>query len=91
MNLTNYKYRIAKNNEYYNAHSSALVTRTSKRDYTKWTNLFLKGLDKNRFILDIGCGDGSHLDIFEKQGFNTIGIEPSAKLRKVCINIQKSY
>jgi len=85
MKPTNYKDRIHRNNEYYNTHSSNLVIRTSKRDYTKWTNLFLEGLNNDKHILDIGCGNGSHLDLFEKQGFKTIGIEPSTKLRDLCI------
>jgi len=86
MNPSNYKERIASNNAYYNVHSGKLVKRTSNRDYTKWINLFLEGLDKHRYLLDIGCGDGSHLDVFEKHGFKTIGIEPSAKLRELCVN-----
>jgi 2-polyprenyl-3-methyl-5-hydroxy-6-metoxy-1,4-benzoquinol methylase len=32
---------------------------------------------KNKVILDIGCNDGSLLDIFKKEGSITLGIEPT--------------
>ena len=32
---------------------------------------------KNRTVLDIGCNDGSLLDIFKKKGAVTFGIEPT--------------
>ncbi len=32
---------------------------------------------KNKTVLDIGCNDGSLLDIFYKEGCNTIGVEPT--------------
>ena len=32
---------------------------------------------KNKTVLDVGCNDGSLLDIFYKEGCNTIGVEPT--------------
>lgn len=36
----------------------------------------VKNLKKKK-VLDIGCNDGSLLDLFKKEGCTTIGIEPT--------------
>ena len=37
----------------------------------------IKGNLKNKIVLDVGCNDGSLLDIFKKKGCKTYGIEPT--------------
>ncbi len=37
----------------------------------------LKKNSKNKTILDIGCNDGSLLDLFKKKNFKTFGVEPT--------------
>lgn len=32
---------------------------------------------KGKWVLDVGCNDGSLLDFFQKKGANTVGIEPT--------------
>ena len=44
---------------------------------------FQKKLKKNDLILDIGSNDGSNLEIFKKNNFYVIGVEPSKKLSKI--------
>ena len=44
-----------------------LVNRTEK----------ISGVLKNKKVLDIGCNDGSLLDIFKRYGCKTYGIEPT--------------
>ena len=37
----------------------------------------IRGSLKNKVVLDVGCNDGSLLDIFKKKGCKTYGIEPT--------------
>ena len=38
---------------------------------------------KNKNILDVGCNDGSQLDVFKKNGFKTYGIDPAKNIYKI--------
>ncbi len=40
-------------------------------------------LSKNKNILDIGCNDGSQLDIFKKNHFKTFGVDPATNIYKI--------
>ena len=44
---------------------------------------FKKNLKKNDLILDIGSNDGSNLEIFKKNKFSVVGVEPSKSLSKI--------
>ncbi len=46
------------------------------KDIEKLSLFYLKKL-KNKNILDIGCNDGSLLNLFKKHKANTIGVEPT--------------
>ena len=49
---------------------------------------------KNKVVLDVGCNDGSLLDIFKKKGCKTFGIEPTdayIEARKKGHNIYNKY
>lgn len=45
-------------------------------------NLATKGMQKGK-VLDIGCGVGDFLCIMDKQGWETIGIEPSEEAKEI--------
>ena len=38
---------------------------------------------KNKNILDVGCNDGSQLDVFKKNGFKTFGVDPAKNIYKI--------
>ena len=40
-------------------------------------------LDKPNSVFDIGCNDGSQLDVFKKKGFITCGIDPARNIYKI--------
>ena len=61
-----YHYRARLTNDVINGMKS-LVENTKK---------YLGNL-KNKTVLDVGCNDGSLLDIFYNEGCNTIGVEPT--------------
>ncbi len=80
----NYELRIDKNNEYYKTFYEQLQNRTEKRNYTELFEIFLKYVDNNGCIIDIGCGSGVHLKKFKEMGFNALGIEPTKELIDLC-------
>ncbi|MDC0215849.1 class I SAM-dependent methyltransferase [Candidatus Pelagibacter sp.] len=49
----------------------------------KFIKKFKKNLKKNDLILDIGSNDGTNLEIFKKNKFDIIGVEPSNSLSKI--------
>ena len=46
---------------------------------------------KNKNILDIGCNDGSLLDLFKAQKANTIGVEPTGASKDAVKSGHKIY
>lgn len=44
---------------------------------------FLDDLDKDRFILDVGCGTGYFTNLIRRQGFYCIGIDRSENMIKI--------
>ncbi len=40
-------------------------------------------LEKPNSVFDIGCNDGSQLDVFKKKGFITCGIDPARNIYKI--------
>jgi 2-polyprenyl-3-methyl-5-hydroxy-6-metoxy-1,4-benzoquinol methylase len=64
------------------------VSGTSKtlRDYFEWFSKFI-GLYTQKTkgsILDIACNDGTQLDFFKKNGWETYGVEPATNLFEIC-------
>lgn len=45
----------------------------------------------NRNVLDIGCNDGSQLDVFKKNNFNTFGVDPAKNIFKISSKKHKVY
>ena len=48
-------------------------------------NLCIKnvGTSYRKNILDIGCNDGSQLDVFKKKNFKTFGVDPAKNIYKL--------
>ena len=55
------------------------TTKTGK-DYFDWFVPFAKKFTEGKKVLDIACNDGSQLDSFKKQNFDTYGIDPAENL-----------
>ena len=58
------------------------TTKTGK-DYFEWFVSFCERFTKNKKVLDIACNDGSQLDAFKKNNFETYGIDPAKNLFKI--------
>ena len=55
------------------------TTKTLK-NYFDWFVSFCQNYSKGKNVLDIACNDGSQLDCFKKEGYNTFGIDPAENL-----------
>tara|TARA_B100000989_G_scaffold165566_1_gene123769 strand:- start:143 stop:1339 length:1197 start_codon:yes stop_codon:yes gene_type:complete len=51
-------------------------------DFYKFSTKFVHKF-KYKNILDVGCNDGSQLDIFKKKGFNTYGVDPAKNIYEI--------
>jgi 2-polyprenyl-3-methyl-5-hydroxy-6-metoxy-1,4-benzoquinol methylase len=64
------------------------VSGTTKT-YLDYMNIFFNickkkiNLKNPNSVLDIGCNDGSQLDVFKKKGFITYGIDPAKNIYKI--------
>ena len=61
------------------------TTRTIKNYMKDFYNLCIKNVRTTyrKNILDIGCNDGTQLDIFKKQNFKTFGVDPAKNIFKL--------
>ena len=61
------------------------TTNTYKNYMKKFYNFCIKNLNKkkNKNILDIGCNDGSQLDIFKRNKFKTFGVDPAKNIFRI--------
>ena len=69
-------------------------TTTTYKNYMKdFFKLCLKNTSKLKYknILDIGCNDGSQLDVFKKNKFDTFGIDPAKNLYKISSKKHKIF
>lgn len=69
------------------------TTKTYK-DYMNYFYKFsIKNLDHtyNRNVLDVGCNDGSQLDVFKKNNFKTIGVDPAKNIYPISSKKHKVY
>ena len=72
------------------------VSSTTKT-YLNYMNKFYKFCIKNsskfikKNILDIGCNDGSQLDVFKKNNFKTFGVDPAKNIYKISSKKHKIY
>lgn len=66
------------------------IPSTAKMMMNNFTNLAYEALLKfnlrrKDLIIDIGSNDGSLLEIFSKQGFNVLGVDPAKNLSQVAV------
>ena len=61
------------------------TTKTLKNYMHDFYNLCIKnvGTSYRKNILDIGCNDGSQLDVFKKKNFKTFGVDPAKNIYKL--------
>jgi len=61
------------------------TTNTYKKYMKEFFNFCLKNTKIIKFknVLDIGCNDGSQLDIFKNKKFKTLGIDPAKNIYKI--------
>lgn len=53
-----------------------------QQTHIKWIKELAENLPKSGRILDLGCGQGNDVFLFNKFGFETIGIDGSAGMIK---------
>ena len=68
------KILFPKNYHYRSSNTNDVVV--GMRDLVKSSKKYLKNL-KSKNVLDIGCNDGTLLNLFKKEGCNTFGVEPT--------------
>ncbi len=77
--------RIAKNNAYYASFAADQSRRTQARDYARAFEAFCALLPDGGVVLDVGCGEGRHLQVFADRGYRPIGIDPSPDMRAAAV------
>ncbi len=70
---------------------------STTKTYLNYMNEFYEFCVKNssklikKNILDIGCNDGSQLDVFKKNKFKTFGVDPAKNIYKISSKKHKIY
>ena len=86
-NCTHLQLSIAVNpNKIYKRYDYVSGTTQTYKDYMKKFYIFCIRNNKKltyRNILDIGCNDGSQLDIFKSNKFKTYGVDPAKNIYKI--------
>ncbi len=69
------------------------TTQTYLRYMKQFYNFCIKNSSKVVYknILDIGCNDGSQLDVFKKKGYKTYGVDPARNIFKISSKKHKIY
>lgn len=80
-----YGERLLKNNDYYDRFAASAASRSERRDFSRAVDQFCRRLDSTKTILDIGCGTGNHLALFQALGYRVLGVEPSAVSRSIAM------
>lgn len=65
--------------DYYNKNVTNLVARYDHADMSQLNELLLKYIPKNSTVVDIGFGSGRDLQFLYDNGYDTWGMDPSAK------------
>jgi len=58
------------------------TTKTLK-DYFDWFVSFTEKYTSGKNVLDIACNDGTQLDSYKKNGYNTFGVDPAENLYEI--------
>ncbi len=69
------------------------TTKTYLKYMKEFYNFCIKNSSKfvYRNIIDIGCNDGSQLDVFKKNNFRTFGVDPAKNIYKISSKKHKIY
>ncbi len=69
------------------------TTKTYLKYMKEFYKFCIKNLSKtvNKNILDIGCNDGSQLDVFKKKNFRTYGVDPAKNIFRFSSKKHKIY
>ena len=69
------------------------TTSTYKNYMKEFFKFCLKNTNKIKYknILDIGCNDGSQLDVFKRNKFNTFGVDPAKNIYKISSKKHKIF
>ena len=69
------------------------TTKTYLKYMKEFYNFCIKNSTKSVYknILDVGCNDGSQLDVFKKNNFNTFGVDPAKNIYKISSRKHKIY
>ena len=69
------------------------TTKTYLKYMKEFYKFCIKNLTKtvNKNILDIGCNDGSQLDVFKKKNFRTYGVDPAKNIFRFSSKKHKIY
>lgn len=73
---------VNKTIEYYNENAEEFVKGTCNADMSENQNIFLNYLNKEDYILDLGCGSGRDSKVFIDKGYNVTAIDGSLELCK---------
>lgn len=69
--------KLAKQNQF---HKITFYTKDGYKDLTKITNNYLQSFTDIDTAIDVGCGPGFYVDLLEKNGIDTIGVDYSKKV-----------
>ena len=69
------------------------TTKTYQNYMREFYRFCIKNSSKfvNKSILDVGCNDGSQLNVFKKKKFKTFGVDPAKNLYKISSKNHKIY
>lgn len=59
------------------------TTKTQLDYFEEFANMVLTEHPTAKRVLDIGCNDGSQLDVFKKYGLETVGVDPAENLYEI--------
>lgn len=59
------------------------TTKTQLDYFEEFTKMVLEQQPQAKRVLDIGCNDGSQLDVFKKYGLETVGVDPAENLYEI--------
>lgn len=71
--------------KYYNQNAEHYYDSRKNLIINQQIDFFLKRINKNDLILDLGCGSGNNLFQIRKQGFNIIGADFSQNLIEILL------
>ena len=66
--------------DYYNKYAKEYFEKTKHNIQIEQLNTFLKFINKEEIIFDLGCGSGNNLKIMKKRGYHVVGADNASAL-----------